>query len=453
LCVLDNGAQFEPEEFQLVLVEDLFAGHRENWWVIPEGNGKTTFLGHLGLYYGDFTPSAMIPIAASSREQAEIMYRQAEGFVIRTPGLRERFKCQEGYRRIKCLRTGGRLQVYAADDRTGDGIIPGGVALVDELHRHRDLRLYRTWVGKLVKRDAQIVAISTGGEPGAEFEETRQRIHDTAESREELSPCHFRAAADGIVLHDFRVPDREAASDMDVVAAANPRSDLTAEVLRKKREAATMTEAHWLRFVCNLPFELDGTWLPAGAWDECFEAGASIPDGSSVIAGVDIGLKKDTTAISLVWCRADGRFVVRSEVFTPPGDGQSLQLEVVEHRIRELCGLFDVEAVVYDPWSFERSAQMLSDEGVLMVEFPQRPERMSNASIGLYEAIVSRQLVHDGDRVLAAHVMAGHQKMSGERWRLAKNPKAKRPIDALMALVMAFDVARRPAQDHVVEVW
>jgi hypothetical protein len=31
------------------------------------------------------------------------MYRQAEGFVLRTPGLRDRFKCQEGYRRIKCL--------------------------------------------------------------------------------------------------------------------------------------------------------------------------------------------------------------------------------------------------------------------------------------------------------------------------------------------------------------
>jgi hypothetical protein len=42
----------------------------------------------LGLYFGDYTPSAMIPIAASSREQAEIMYRQAEGLVARSPELR-----------------------------------------------------------------------------------------------------------------------------------------------------------------------------------------------------------------------------------------------------------------------------------------------------------------------------------------------------------------------------
>jgi hypothetical protein len=43
----------------------------------------------------------------------------------------------EGYRRIKCLRSGGRIQVFAADDRTGDGVFT--LALLDELHRHRDL--------------------------------------------------------------------------------------------------------------------------------------------------------------------------------------------------------------------------------------------------------------------------------------------------------------------------
>jgi phage terminase large subunit-like protein len=137
-------------------VKDLFAGYPEAWLILPEGNGKTTFLGELALYYGDYTPSAMVPIAASSREQAEILYRQAAGIVQRSPELRSRFRAYDGYRRIKCHRTDGRIQVFAADDRTGDGIIPGGLAIVEELHRHRDLRLYRTWRGKLGKRGAQL---------------------------------------------------------------------------------------------------------------------------------------------------------------------------------------------------------------------------------------------------------------------------------------------------------
>jgi phage terminase large subunit-like protein len=47
------------------------------------------------------------------------------------------FRCLEGYRRIRCDAMGSRIQVFASDDRTGDGVIPGGIAILDELHRHR----------------------------------------------------------------------------------------------------------------------------------------------------------------------------------------------------------------------------------------------------------------------------------------------------------------------------
>ena len=183
--ILDTGQSWHHEDFQEAFLEDLFAGFRECWFVVPEGNGKTTLLAGVGLYHCEFRPFAAVPVAAASREQAEIMYRQAEGFVLRSPRLHEsvhsavqaakgkrktdvpRFVCLEGYRRINHF-GGGRIQVFAADDRTGDGVIPT-LGILDELHRHRDLALYRTWAGKLTKRGGQIVAISTAGEPGSEF--------------------------------------------------------------------------------------------------------------------------------------------------------------------------------------------------------------------------------------------------------------------------------------------
>src|SRR5687768_12451659 len=69
VAVLDNGEWFDVQDFQRDFVADLFAGYPEAWLIIPEGNGKTTFLSLLALYYGDYTPSAMVPVAASSREQ------------------------------------------------------------------------------------------------------------------------------------------------------------------------------------------------------------------------------------------------------------------------------------------------------------------------------------------------------------------------------------------------
>jgi phage terminase large subunit-like protein len=164
LLVLDNGEPFLLEDWQQDFAADFFSGTKQSWLIVPEGNGKTTFLAALALYHADYTPDAAGVIAAAAREQAELMYVQARGFVDRTPGMSDRFRCFDGYRRIKSRRLRGVVQVKAADDRTGDGIIPT-LCLIDELHRHRDLALLRTWIGKLRKRKGQLVVISTAGEP------------------------------------------------------------------------------------------------------------------------------------------------------------------------------------------------------------------------------------------------------------------------------------------------
>ena len=72
-----------------------------------------------------------------------------------------------------------------------------------------------------------------------------------------------------------------------------------------------------------------------------------------------------------------------------------------------------------------------------MEEFPQSPERMANASENLYRLIETGQLAHDGDPLLRAHVVAGITKETERGWRLVKDPKLSRPIDALIALAMA----------------
>lgn len=438
LMRLDSGENWDVEDFQLMVLEDVFAGAPEVWVVVPEGNGKTTLMGGFALYHADYTPQASVLMAAASRDQCGLLLGQAAGFVYRTPELQKRFRVFEGYRRITALRTQGRIQVFAADDRTGDGVIPT-LGLVDELHRHPDMRLYRTWRGKLDKRDGQLVAISTAGLPESEFENTRARAK--AEGDVTVTGQHVRAEAADMVLHDWAVRPDQDFDDLEVVKAANPFSGVTVEKLRKRKASPAMTAGHWARFVCNVPFVIDGAWLPPDAWEACRDDGCEIPDGSPVTLGVDIGRKHDHTAVVALWNRPDGRTVVKCRVFVPPTDGSSLSLEEVENHIRALAHDFQVQGVVYDPWSFERSAQMLSDEGLLMVEHPMSPERMHRSSALLYEAVMEKKLAHDGDPVLAAHVAAGASKDTERGWRLAKNPKAKRPIDALMALCVGYSVA------------
>jgi phage terminase large subunit-like protein len=231
--VFDDGESRPPQDWQLEVVADVFKGFPETWLIVPEGNGKSTLLAQLALYGADFSDSPWIPVGASSAKQARIIFDQAAGFVERTPWLDERFKCFGGYKLIRSIANGGiGIEVFAAEAKTGDGVIPFPFAIVDELHRHEDLRLYSLWKGKLRKRGGQILTISTAGEPETPFENTRDEIRRRATKRDRVG-AHLRAEGPGLVLHEWMVPSDELCSDMDAVKAANPLWSITATVWRR----------------------------------------------------------------------------------------------------------------------------------------------------------------------------------------------------------------------------
>lgn len=175
----------------------------------------------IALYAAEHKPHASIPVAAASKEQAAHLYQQAERFILQTPRLTERvhselqaaegksklevprFTALEGFRRINSV-NGSRIQIFPAEDRTGDGVLPD-LAIIDELHRHRDLRLLRTWIGKLGKRQGQLIVISTAGEAGSEFEETRDTIRASAIDVQ-VEGAFGRYAGEGAVLHEWALP-------------------------------------------------------------------------------------------------------------------------------------------------------------------------------------------------------------------------------------------------------
>jgi phage terminase large subunit-like protein len=446
--VLDNGEQWVVEDYFALFLEDYFAGVPENFLYVPEGNAKTTSLGGLAVYCNEFRPQAWIPWAASSRDQAEIGYRQAEGFVLRSPRLRSLMKCQEGYRRIKNLQTGGRIQIFAADDGHADGIIPTD-AFLDELHRHKNLRLYRTWAGKLDKRDAQIAAISTAGDPGGEFEQTLARIRDTTPLIEERPGfAHFRSSSTS--LHSYAVPAGGDIDNMEAVKLANPFSGITVERLAEKRARPTMTPEHWSRFVCNLPTRdghvaiAEADWITA-AVDE------RIPVGEEVWVGLDVGWKWDTTAIVPLWWREDSfRLFGPATVLEPPRDGTMLDGRKIERELEQLHAVNPIRAVVMDTTSAEPQAQWIERElGVEVLERPQSPSAKVDEYKAFTSALREGWLHHTGDPKLAAHVLNAVVNIlpRGDA-RFARISKTRhgdndrRVIDALDAAAMVHVVAQ-----------
>jgi phage terminase large subunit-like protein len=180
-------------------------------------------------------------------------------------------------------------------------------------------------------------------------------------------------------------------------------------------------------------------WLPAGAWSACAEPGARLDvDGGPVFVGVDVSLKHDSTAVVAVQRRLDDRLVAVARIWRP--EGRTVDVAALEAHLRDLHARYDVVEIAFDPAYFQRSAEVLADDGLPMVEVPQSAARMVPACGTTYEVIVSGRLVHDGDPLFAEQVTAAVPRIVGEGWRLSKG-RSKRKIDAAIALVLAVQAS------------
>jgi phage terminase large subunit-like protein len=432
-----EGQPLTLEPFQRLIIASYFAGFSEVLALIPKGNGKTVLLAALAVHHLKTTNAAEAYIGASSAAQAQKMYREASRFARQVDLLPF-----PGYMEIRVHKdpSFGYLRVLASDkaDRGSlEGIGPT-LGLVDELHAHVNDALYAAMHGALHKRDGRMLTISTAG---SDEDSVLGRIRAKAfelpsvDRDEALTIAHD----DAFVMFEWAVAEGADLDDLEVVKTANPASFVTLEKLKRIKASPSMTPSRWSRYHSNVWTPAQDQWLPAGVWDACYDADAKIPEGADVYLGVDVGIKKDTSAIAVLHKREDERIVVEAHVFAPDGD-QPLDLSKLEGKIREIADRYRVMSVSYDRWTFERSAQMLSDEGLLMVEFPMTNDRTVPASNRLYEAIQQHRVVHDGNPVLAAHVKAGATRDTERGWRLTKG-KSKKPIDALIATMIAFPQA------------
>lgn len=446
--VLDSGDYWVPEGFQDEIAEDVFSGVDEFWVVIPEGNAKTTLMSGIGLYHGDYTQSAEVLMAAASRDQAGLLFNQAAGFVIRSPGFTDRFRVFEGYRRIKCLRTDGRLQVFAADDRTGDGVIPT-LALIDEPHRARNLALVRTWRGKLQKRGGQLGLLSTAGEPGTEFEDARERSLATAVDIT-VDDFHTRAVGENSVLHDWSVPASADVTDMAVVKRANPLSTITVETLAKKYGSPTMTDTHWRRFVCNQAVRGEDTAVSPAEWAAVGTTDV-IPEGEPVDVGADFGWKHDTTALVPLWTPPDAKWLFgKPEILTPPRNGQLLRPQLVKDAFLRIHDRNPIRRVVLDPDRAAEIAVWLEDDlGVEVVEYLQTAAPMTLAYERWMEGLRNERYQQPKDPEFTEHVLNAVARITPDGRARFDRPNAsragagqrRRVIDALIAAAIVHSYA------------
>jgi phage terminase large subunit-like protein len=290
--------------------------------------------------------------------------------------------------------------------------------------------------GTGARRQPMVLQITTAGfdEDSVCFE---QYSHGRAiEAGDVTDPryhfCWIEAPADA----DYRDPKvwREANPSFGVTV----RENFYADRITKKPESV------FRRYFLNQWTEAQDGWIPAEAWDVC--AGTvTADDDADWFVGVDIGRKKDSTAI-VAAAMIDNVLHVRCRLLIPTPQ-HPVAVADARAEVAQLHGSLRVHEVVYDPYMFGESAEILEEQGLTMVEFPQTDARMAPASETLYELIREGRLIHDGDPELRRQMLAAVPSQTERGVRISKR-KSKKRIDAAVALAMAADRAVHGAVDN-----
>lgn len=185
---------------------------------------------------------------------------------------------------------------------------------------------------------------------------------------------------------------------------------------------ATSATADWdrmKRLFWNMPSSGSAKrWLPEPVWEGCAGDVVMSPKLSTYAVVV---IDHDHRAAAVAVAQHQGEsVVVRVRPFFGP-EGEYLALADIEdyllslrrrypayvlaaHRYtargRERLAPAHGPEIAYHGTFFERSAQALREQGLVMVDFPPTPERMSLAAEALKEAAIAGKLVHDGDAEL-----------------------------------------------------
>lgn len=429
---------------------------------VPRKNGKSSLCAALALYLAaaDGEAGAEVVIAAGSRDQADVVYRQTRDFINASPVLSDYFEPQ---RHTIAAPEGSVIRKIAADGRLQHGLNPSGI-VCDELHAFMTPRQEELWAalttGSGAREEPLIVAITTAG-----FEKATilGRLYDEAMRTPDLEQLPgltiARNPAAGFLMWWYSVPDDAQLDDVDSWMLANPASWITPDELVRQHESPTVDEFAFRRLHLNQWTKTRSSWLPAGKWASLRDPEAEIPEGSEVVVGVDVGLVHDSTAVAIAAKLENGKIAVAARVWAARDDavahqilpGGRVDLEIVEQYIEDLAERYNIREVVFDPRFFERSAQVLSDKGLLVAPVEQSSRRMQEAYADFYTAVSDERITHTGDPVLSAHVEATNATMTDRGWKISRNRKQR--IDACVAVVMASWRADRYETSNYLLSW
>lgn len=430
--------------------------HRQALVLLPRKNGKSALSAGIGLFGMVYGPAGgEVYSCAADKEQARIVFGTAKKMVEMQPNFAGYFKTYRDA--IEFLPTSTVYRCLSAEAYTKEGLNPH-LVLFDEVHAQPNRDLWEVMSLATGSRlEPLMLGISTAG---VRTDSTGQDSLCYTMHQYGQQVASGEVDDDSFYYEYWGVPDDADHRDEAVWRAANPgygdivaAEDFASAVKRTpENEFRTKRLNQWVSTAT--------AWLPAGAWDACEVGGRELEPGEEVVLGFDGSFNNDSTALVAVSVPAEDELphvevVAAWERPQSAANDWAVPIFDVEDAIRDACRKYQVREIICDPFRWARTYQILEDEGLPVVEFPQSPARMVPATQRFYEAVLNQTITHNGDARLARHLANTVIRVDSRGTRISKDAKhSPRKIDLAVSAVMALERAMfEPEPDPEPQFW
>lgn len=424
------GKKLIVRDWQLEMLAGTFCEDYRKFsvFVLPRGNGKSGLIAAVALWHlmswGD---GARVLVVAQNDSSAKRLLRTASRMVELSPELSERLKVTKD--QISYPATDSAFLAVASEQSAveGEDITLG---IVDEIG-FIDREVYEAVTYSMKREGARLIGIGTPSTP---------RFKDRAPLWDLVTAG--RAGDPDIHLVEYSAPDEADITNVDTWLMCNPGlGDLLAiddvrSMLPPKTREQEFRRARLGQWVT----QSGESFMPDKAWQACARSGVKIPPGTPVVLSLDGSQRWDATVLMMTSVSAVPHQEVLGWWF---GDGNE-DFEVshleVEEKIRRARETYRVRELTADPFLWQRTLQVLEDEGLNVTAFPQHGTRMPRALAEYRAAAMDGKLTHSDDHRLNKHMITAQLVEGGHGLKLAK-PSRSEHIDGAIAAVMGYSRA------------
>ncbi|MHB9321569.1 terminase large subunit [Phytobacter diazotrophicus] len=490
-----NGGDYEGKPFVLLpwqcfIVGSLFGwknedGYRRFRMVYVEsgkGSGKSPLAGGVGLYCltADNEPRAEVYAAATKKDQAIILFRDAVAMVDQSPALSQRITKSGGAGKewnLAFLQAGSFFRPISSDD--GQSGPRPHCALIDEIHEHKsNVAVEMMRAGTKGRRQALIFMITNSGHDKTsvcyDYHEYGRKVADG--SIEDDSFFSFICSLD---------EGDDPFQDESCWKKANPSlgHTFTERYLREQvTQARGMPSKESL--VRRLNFcqwvDADNPWMSSEVWSNCEEDyDLDELEGEECYGGLDLSGTRDLTALALFFPKKKKLLVefwtpkdtladraktdrVPYEVWVKNGyvnatPGKAVKYGFVAERIAQLALRFDIKAIAFDQYRIKYLEPELeeADVSVPMIPHGQGYYKAQDSGLWMPHSIeLFEEMLDDGtitiktNPCLRWNASSAVTEADQKENRIFAKKRSTGRIDGVVASAMAIGAAEGDIADE-----